>query len=74
LGALVVRQVTVGNIQNIKKYMYLKNGAMYSILILGIIMIADSFGVEIPSWVSPAATFAVVGFFFWKSCTALKRA
>src|SRR3989344_6231381 len=31
LGALVVRQLTVSNIERIKKYIYLKNGAMYSI-------------------------------------------
>ena len=36
VGALVVRQVTIGNIENIKKYLYLKNGAKYSILFLGL--------------------------------------
>ncbi|HTY52894.1 MAG TPA: DUF475 domain-containing protein, partial [Methanomicrobiales archaeon] len=45
LGALVVRELTVGNINRIRQYIYLKNGAMYSILALGIIMILDSFGV-----------------------------
>ncbi len=67
LGAIVVRQLTVGNIERIKKYKYLKNGAMYSILVLGLIMITDSFGVHIPQWFSPAVTFVVVGLFFWKS-------
>lgn len=67
LGALVLRQFTVGNIDKIKKYAYLKNGAMYSILILGVIMLADSFGAHISSWLSPVATFAIVGYFFWKS-------
>lgn len=67
LGALVLRQLTVGNIERIKKYIYLKNGAMYSILFLGIIMIVDGFGFHIPSWVSPAVTFAVIGYFFLKS-------
>jgi hypothetical protein len=67
LGALVVRQVTVGNIERIKKYKFLKNGAMYSILFLGAIMLSDCFGLEIPPWVSPAVTFAVVGYFFFKS-------
>ncbi|MBI3120597.1 MAG: DUF475 domain-containing protein [Candidatus Kerfeldbacteria bacterium] len=66
-GAYVVRQVTVGNIERIKKYIFLKNGAMYSILFLGIVMMLDSFGVHVSSWVSPALTFVVVGFFFWKS-------
>lgn len=72
LGAVVVRQLTMGNIDRIKKYRYLKNGAMYSILFLGLIMIFDSFGVEIPSWVSPVITFGVVGFFFLKSHNEIK--
>jgi hypothetical protein len=72
IGALVLRQFTVGNIDRIKKYAYLKNGAMYSILILGTIMVADAFGAHIPSWISPVATFAIVGFFFWKSHRELK--
>lgn len=67
LGALVLRQLTVGNIERIKKYIYLKNGAMYSILFLGIIMILDGFGFHIPSWVSPVVTFSVIGYFFLKS-------
>jgi len=67
LGALVVRQLTVGNIKKIKRYKYLKNGAMYSILILGLIMLSDAFGLKLPNWVSPVATFLVVGFFFGKS-------
>jgi hypothetical protein len=67
LGALVVRQVTVSNIQRIKKYIYIKNGAMYSILFLGLIMLLDSFGFHIPPWVSPVTTFAVIGYFFYKS-------
>ena len=67
LGALVVRQLTLGNIDRIQKYKYLKNGAMYSVLLLGCIMLSDAFGVHIPAWISPVATFAVVGFFLWKS-------
>jgi len=40
---------------------------MYSIYALGIIMILDGFGLYIPSFVSPIITFAIVGYFFWKS-------
>lgn len=47
--------------------MYLKNGAMYSILFLGLIMVLDAFGFHIPSWVSPIATFTVIGYFYLKS-------
>jgi hypothetical protein len=67
LGAFVVRELTIGNIERIKKYIYIKNGAMYSILFLGTIMLLESFGVQVPSWVSPVLTFGVVGFFFFKS-------
>lgn len=73
LGAFVVRELTIRNIDNIKKYIYIKNGAMYSIFFLGIIMVADSFGIEIPSFVSPVVTFAVIGYFFWKSKLSLKK-
>lgn len=67
LGALIVRQLTISGVDKIKKYIYLKNGAMYSILCLGIIMVLDSFGVSISAWVSPVITFLVVGYFFYKS-------
>jgi len=72
IGAFVVREVTIGNIERIKRYKFLKNGAMYSILCLGVIMWLDSFGVHIPSWVSPVITFVIVGYFFWKSRHALQ--
>ena len=67
LGAFVLRKLTISNIERIKKYAFLKNGAMYSVFVLGIIMLADSFGVEIPSFVSPVVTFAIIGFFLYKS-------
>jgi len=67
LGAVVVRQLTIGNIDRIKKYIYLKNGAMYSILFLGAIMLAHSFGVDVPEWFSPIVTFGVITYFFLKS-------
>ena len=73
IGAIVVRQLTVSNIENVKKYKYLKNGAMYSILALGMVMLADSFGVHVPQWVAPIITFAIIGFFFWKSARELKK-
>lgn len=71
LGAFVLRHLTIGNIERIKQYKYLKNGAMYSIFFLGLIMLLDGFGVHIPHWVSPVATFATVGYFFYKSNSAL---
>ncbi len=71
-GALLVRELTIRNIERIKKYAYLKNGAMYSILVLGVIMILHSFDFHIPEYLSPLATFVIIGFFFWKSKLELK--
>lgn len=67
IGALVLRKLTVSNIERIKKYKYLKNGAMYSILFLGSIMVLDAFGFHVPHWLSPMITFGAVGYFFYKS-------
>lgn len=72
LGALVLRKLTVSNIERIKKYKYLKNGAMYSILLLGAVMILEALGFHIPHWLSPVGTFIVVGYFFWKSRIDIK--
>src|SRR3989344_1127121 len=71
LGAVVVRQLTIAGVDKIQKYVYLKNGAMYSILFLGTIMILGSFGFPIPHWFSPIITFGVIGYFFLKSKRAL---
>jgi len=73
IGALIVREITVRNVDSIRKYKYLKNGAMYSIFCLGIIMILDSFGVGIPSFVSPIITFGVVGYFLVMSLRAMPK-
>jgi len=67
IGAFVVRELTISNIDRVKRYIYLKNGAMYSIFFLGIIMVLDSFGVHIPEYVSPVITISVIGYFFYKS-------
>jgi uncharacterized protein len=68
-----VREITVGNIERIRRYRYLKNGAMYSVLFLGTIMLLESFGLHVPLWLSPIMTIGVVGFFFAKSWVALRK-
>ncbi len=67
LGAFVVRELTVRGVDKIKHYPLLKNGAMYSILCLGVIMLLDSFGIKIPEYVAPCITFIVIGYFFFMS-------
>lgn len=67
IGAVVVRQLTIKGISKIKKYMYLKNGAMYSIFFLGASMLLDGYGFHVPQWIPPVVTLACVGYFFYKS-------
>ena len=74
LGALIVRRLTTGNIENIKKYRSLKDGAMYSMCILGIIMLLDAFGLAIPEFISPLVTICIIGIFFYRSHKELKSA
>lgn len=71
IGAIVLRELTLRNIDRIQRYIYLKNGAMYAIFGLGTVMILDSFGFHIPHWMSPMITFIVIGYFFFKSRRAL---
>lgn len=67
IGAVVVRQITIGSIAHIKRFRYLKNGAMYSVFMLGTVMVLEGFGVHVPKIVSPVLTFAIVGYFFFRS-------
>lgn len=67
IGAIIVRQLTVANIDTVKKYEFLKNGAMYSVFVLGVVMIAHGFGVHVPEWVSPATTILIIAYFFRRS-------
>ena len=67
IGAIVLRKLTVANIETVKKYVFLKNGAMYSVFFLGSIMLLHAFRVDVPEWLSPAVTFLIVLYFFAKS-------
>ena len=71
IGALIVREMTIRNVENVKKYKYLKNGAMYAILVLGIVMVADAFGANVPFWLSPLATIGIIAYFLWRSVQEL---
>jgi uncharacterized protein len=73
IGAIVVRNLTIRNIETIHKYRFVKNGAMYSILFLGCVMLFDAFGVFVPYWVSPVVTFFIVAFFFGYSKSHLSK-
>lgn len=73
IGAVVVRQLTIYNVEKIKKYVYLKNGAMYSVLVLGFVMLGHGFGIHIPEWLAPLATTHIVGYFFFLSWRQARR-
>ncbi|MCE5265016.1 MAG: DUF475 domain-containing protein [Deltaproteobacteria bacterium] len=73
IGAVVVRQLTVYGVERIRKYVYLKNGAMYSVLVLGGVMLSHGMGAHPPEWVSPAATFVIVGYFLLLSWLRIRK-
>jgi hypothetical protein len=73
LGAMVVRELTIKGVDKIKNYPYLKNGAMYSIFFLGVMMLVHSFGIHIPEYIAPIITFIVIGFFLWKSIREVNK-
>jgi hypothetical protein len=64
LGAFIVREFTVRGLNLITKFAYLKNGAMYSIGSLGILMVLEAFGREYPFWLAPLNTFVLIIIFF----------
>jgi hypothetical protein len=73
IGAIVVRELTIRGIDQVAKYKYLKNGAMTSIGFLGLFMLAESFGVELPSYVPIIGTLLLVGIAFYKSRLLLSK-
>jgi hypothetical protein len=73
IGALVVREVTVRGLDVVQKFAYLKNGAMYSIGLLGALMVVESFGFEPPFWVAPANTLLLLLVFLWLSWREIPR-
>lgn len=74
LGAFVVREFTIRGLDLISKFAYLKNGAMYSIGMLGSIMVLESFGREFPFWLTPLNTFVLLIFFLFLSIREIKDA
>jgi hypothetical protein len=73
LGAFIVREMTIKGIDFISKFAYLKNGAMYSIGILGSIMVLESYGHEFPFWLAPVSTISLLILFLSLSVSANKK-
>ncbi|MEI7620579.1 MAG: DUF475 domain-containing protein [Candidatus Falkowbacteria bacterium] len=74
LGAFIIREFTIKGIGLISKFAYLKNGAMYSIGMLGALMVAESFGQEYPFWFAPLNMVILIIVFLWLSIKELKQA
>lgn len=72
LGAVIVRKFTMKAMRRIAKYTLLKNGAMYSIGFLGLIMLFESFGLAVPFFLAPAVTFLMFSIFLFLSKKRLK--
>lgn len=74
LGAFIVREFTVKGIDIITKYAYLKNGAMYSVGSLGLLMVLESFGRHYPFWLAPLNTFILLVVFLFLSLKEIQEA
>ncbi len=74
IGAFVVREFTIKGINIISKYAYLKNGAMYSIGVLGVIMALEAFHIEVPFWIAPVNTVVIGGLFLFLSIKEVRMA
>ena len=74
IGAFVVREFTIRGLDLITKYAYLKNGAMYSIGMLGGLMMLEAFGKEFPYWLPSLNTFLLLGLFLYLSIREINKA
>ncbi len=74
LGAYIVREFTVRGTDVIAKFAYLKNGAMYSIGVLGGTMVLEAFGKDFPFWLAPLNTFLLLAIFLGLSIRELRDA
>jgi len=74
LGAYIVRELTVRGTNVISKFAYLKNGAMYSIGVLGGMMVLEAFGKNFPFWLAPLNTLVLLAIFAGLSIRELRDA
>ena len=73
IGALVVREMTIRGVEKVGRYRWLKNGAMTSIGVLGILMLAGSFGLHPPEWLPTLVTVLIIGITWWRSSQEIQR-
>lgn len=80
IWAVVVRQITVSNIDRIKKFIFLKNWAMYSIFFLWFFMVIKWFWFklnyhwhDLSDFIAPVFTTTIIIYFFLKSTKIIKN-
>ncbi|MCX7882521.1 MAG: DUF475 domain-containing protein [Brevinematales bacterium] len=66
-GALIIHHLTFTNIRRVRRYRFLKHGAMYATLLLGSIMLLKAFSVHVPEWIIPLGSCGVIAVFFFLS-------
>ena len=74
LGAYITREFTIKGTNAITKFAYLKNGAMYSIGVLGGMMVLEAFGHDFPFWLAPLNMVALITIFWVLSMRELNLA
>ena len=74
IGAFLVREITIRGINIVSKFAYLKNGAMYSIGMLGGLMVLESFGKDYPFWLAPLNTALLLAVFLYLSYREVEEA
>lgn len=73
IGAFIVRDLTIRGVDKVARYRWLKNGAMTSIGLLGVFMMADAMNAHLPDWLPTLTTLTVVGVAFYASHRDLKK-
>ncbi|MBI4177211.1 MAG: DUF475 domain-containing protein [Candidatus Aenigmarchaeota archaeon] len=67
IGSLALRELTIMGIGKISRYIWLKNGAMTSIALLGVFMLLESFSFHLPVSLPTITTLSTVGYAFYMS-------
>jgi len=69
IGAIIVRTVTAARGSEIRHIAFLKRGAMYALGFIGLIMVCDGLGAELPGWLSFLTTVVAMGIAFMQANT-----
>jgi hypothetical protein len=62
VGAVIVRLITAKHGRKIQEMTYIKHGAMYALCFIGVIMILEGLGAELPGWLTLLTTTVAMAF------------